>query len=411
MYTLEAIHCRVKRQWLLLEDDSLATITLKQLLKDYDDVWIVLSNPHLIEDEVFDLSSRRPEFDSSEQTVNQWLEDNGELTIETMGSVREVFNRKELQSIDAWMTGFNIEYSTAAMHPQSNFHENTAKDLRVWKEGVDPIMMYHNFLPTVNGFVHPTDASEHGLYILDGNVNGRITGDNQVGLLDFRGLGGFSYHPIDDSTIKSDPMVPSNKRVVVNVDVDLTDKTVMLVLGGFLMPLDSVVKAAGEKRVALDFRNMDMDERFIDMRKSLDVSDLAPPAYFEDGFNPAYLNSPEFYDKLLRNKHSFLIAINCPKVYLEERPLAYSGFYGRYLTHRPAIGYVQFANHKLAEYINFGTPDDIVIVTGDNTKKLLDKNTVVDNDSMEVSNDSYDRDHRKLIRDCKEVQLYTYVTA
>jgi hypothetical protein len=405
MYTLIKALCRTERTW---KETDVSDLPLKELYRIYNEVLLILSHPYWPTDRVLEMGTLRVDLIASNATVGDWLASLGNTTLDTSGEADVYLTRKDVCYYRVWDTGFDVDFTNLGVHPDHDINETAARDLRVSKTGVDPADLYNNFLFTVNGFIHPVAATEHGVYIQDGNLTGTTENDNRLGMIDFRGVGGIEYHPIDDSTILDKPMVPANDRVKVTVDVPTEDRTFMVVLGGFLMPLDSVVRASGDNTVVLDFSNLDMEKRFLVGRKSLGYPDIMPESFFDYSFSPMYLNSAEFYSALLRNKFSFLVSIKNPKIYTEHRYLEYSGLPGRYYSPHLARGIVQFSNGKLADYMNVGNKKDFVISTPVEYERKLDYRTVGKHEALINASDSSERLDPHPHCTAEEFILYTY---
>ena len=101
-------------------------------------------------------------------------------------------------------------------------------------------------LISVNGLLHKADGSVNGLYVRDGAKSSRIANKTNVGIISFKDVGEFDIIPINRNMIKQpSETLRLKEKIYLDLNTDLSNKTVLLSLGGYLHAVDNIVRIAG----------------------------------------------------------------------------------------------------------------------------------------------------------------------
>ncbi len=122
-----------------------------------------------------------------------------------------------------------------------------------------------NSLVSVNGVFHKTTLADNGeLFVKDGFSNIMNVNATKLGIFDTTTLGGHSIIPLTLANIDNTTMQdPSIGVTMTFPDVDFTNKTILLVVGGYLYMFDDTYHVIGTNRLKIDICKMDIVNQYI----------------------------------------------------------------------------------------------------------------------------------------------------
>lgn len=261
---------------------------------------------------------------------------------------------------DAFRCGYNVRmwdkvYRTGVDIEEMNdallTRENPVTDYR---EFVD------NCIVSVSGLFHYIDTDNtSGVVVYGAGKSLKISGDNQVGILSFKKIGGVKCIPIRDDMIKerefsnvaSKP--PFKISGYLTIPGDISKKTVLLVLGGYLITPDmGFFKQVGNNEFVIDWDAYPLLDRYYDSLRSIDLSSL--------GFtiNPinttqrslSELTNDAVLKAYLKLSQTFFIVVDTPEIYVETQKLHNIGISGVYRMYSNSNLPLLLSNGRVAEY-------------------------------------------------------------
>ena len=315
---------------------DIGDIALRDLFGEFKRVVATLSNSVLTQNVSLDIESLRSQLGGSDQTFKTWLVSNGNATLPT-SNVLPVINTRYAEFSDAVRSGYKVKPVDINISETVDLPLADRPDLLVTKDGEDYPMVQKCTLVNINGFYHATDASSAGLYVMGGNKTSLYSGRNEIGLLSFRKLGNLEYYPITDGMIyaqKTNEQLRYN--CYVDIGVDVSQKTVMLVLGGYLHVLDKQaffrISATG---FGIDFSQIPLLDRYFESRKVLDLSSLglevSPNSPDQIAINDLF--SDAVLRKYLQLTQTFFVVLDNPDIFLDVTELRPSPWPGCYTSH------------------------------------------------------------------------------
>lgn len=361
MYVLTGARYRKNRRNGRWEAGDLTQVPVNRVRNDYGDVWLFITYPSLEAPRAlrFDTVMNWITQADAGKTIQQWLTDLGNRTL-PFAPTLPTFTPTFVQYAQAWHAGYSFEpvVRGGTFNPVGSRYDK--EDLMVTRPDLSSqeIATYGMF--TVNGLFHMLDYNPQGAYILSGHRSMVIANDNQVGIYSFRAIGPLTYIPVTEAMVTGQNDTATLKDgiyVTVPESYDLTNKTLLLVLGGYLQVLGRTYTRVGDRTYKIELSNLMLLERYYDSVTRIDLSSLGLEHYDE---NSSLVEVDALWrDETLRAymtlEQTFFVAVEAPTFFQELVPLDYAGQPGRYVdqTHRwlPVMGSYgrMLENHRMLE--------------------------------------------------------------
>lgn len=306
-------------KWVALE---IGGVALKTLYTAYSRVIATLTNPFLPDLVSLDLNNIAGQAAGQGVTFDQFLTNLGSTALPTSTTLQELAP-KYAKYADAFHAGYKI----APAHPSAGVGSEYPPADMTWllltRPGTDYELFIRSCLVSVNGFYHLLDGAGAGVYVKDGNCSALLSRQNQIGLTSFRELGAITYVPITEQMIyKQDPAQLYRNRCYVDIGQDVSDKSVMLVLGGYLHVLDQQsFHRVSASAFAIDMGNISLLERFYESAPYLDLSSLQLDRTTR---NPSQISAAQFLSderlvKYLTLSQSFFVVLDNSDIFVERQ--------------------------------------------------------------------------------------------
>ena len=309
------------RRWASVDISNTPLITL---YKNYSEIIATLSNPSLTANVSLRFSAIQQKAGGLQTTFPQFLTANGNLTLPTSTTL-PVLSTKYAHYNDGFRAGYTMTPIDSTASLTSPLQTSNKDWLLMTRDGIDYNQFYEYCLVNVNGFYHRTDVGPDGVMVVDGMKSNRMSHRNGIGIVSFSQIGALSFIPITAGMVyKQDPTQNLRDRCFINAGSDLSQKTVMLVLGGYLHVLDTkTFYRTGPQTFAIDFGNISYLDRFYQSKDYIDLSSLnlettpknknqiALTDLFSDAAITAYCSLSQ----------SFFVVIDNPDVFVEYEPL------------------------------------------------------------------------------------------
>lgn len=333
-YQLVAAKARSKGMDAVWSVVDITSMKIGELFLSFANVWMTLSHPAIETNTYLELDAVRDQLAAQyhNYTIPQWLASIGNDALPTSVILPELRLRR-VRYNDAWRAGYDVKPIDRFRNDDAEISHGDKHDLLLSKEGVDFQSYYRYAMVTVNGFFHRTGGSPTGLQVVDGGRTGRISNDNQIGIHSFVGVSTLDFIPITAGMVyKTTDAAKLSDRAYVELPYNMEDKTLLLVLGGYLHVLDEVYTRIGPKSLRINFNKVALVERYFDSRKSIDLSSL-PLTRDED--NPTHLSVSEiFSDEVIKAylslPQTFLVVVNTKDFFVRRHQITNSQIPGRY---------------------------------------------------------------------------------
>ncbi len=334
-YQLVGAIARSKNQASAWSTVDLTAVNINDIFKLYSKVWLTLTNTAFAGQVYCDLDAIRAMIGASTRprTLPSWLASIGNTSLPTV-TARPILTSKQVKYNDVYRAGYTVQRYAIGRHKDTQLPDGDKHDLLISKPGVDFNQWWRYCLVTVNGMVHRVGGSTDGLVVIDGGRSGRIANDNQLGLLSFREVGQLETIPITAAMVyKHTPDQKYANFAHIKLPYDVSTKTVLLVLGGYLHVLDSTYRQSGDRTLRVDFNNYKFPERIFESSKrlSLDALQLDRNPNNLDQVGVADLYSDQSILAYLTLPQSFLVIVNTDSLYVRRHPVEMARLPGRYI--------------------------------------------------------------------------------
>lgn len=350
MYQLVKARSRVDRRAGRWVDVDLSNALITTLTAVYGDVWLYITYPGLTEPKALRFDNVAGWTNAATvtptMTVQGWLDSLGNKTLPFADSLPDT-EPKLVKYAQAWHCGYDFEPRERNGTVGTDGSVFAKADLIGTHDKLDPLYINKYALFTVNGYFHLSDATVNGVRIIDGNTTVRKTNDNQIGVYSFATIGEIQKVPITAGMVATQgngAKLSDGCYVTMPSNVDLTNKTVLLVLGGYLQVLNKTYVRTGDRTWKIELNNIMFLDRYIQSFKDLDLSAMGLE---QDEHNPSrfavsQLESDTATLAYLTVSQSFFVIVDAPSFFEDFEPLEWCGVPGRYLSTQadqlPVIG-------------------------------------------------------------------------
>lgn len=338
MYTIvkaEGIKNKVQSRW---GDIDVSTIAVSELYIQYRVVYLTLTAVFLPDPIYVNMDVFRLKYNSFDGTVEEMLTDNGSTTFETVSEI-PLKQTKYVHYSDMFRAGYNIEVTGRNAHPSAELPDVDKVDLRISRSNppTDMLDVYRHCLITVNGFFHQTDTDGDYLYVTDGGRSNYKSRRNQIGMVSFKDIGSIKQVPITKEMIYKQKGSSSyhDKTYIDLKNEDLTNKTVLLVLGGYLVfPEPTVFYPTGNNAYAISLGRLSLIERYYESFDSIDYESLGID---HSSTNTSLINVAQFYsdvviEKYLTMSQSFFVIVDTPELFMNKHYIQKTPIDGVYIS-------------------------------------------------------------------------------
>ena len=307
------------------ESVDIGAMPLSEIYANYLKVYAVLTNPFVTGQVSLDLSQIQAADGGLSITFNEFLAQNGDALLPTSTTI-PTLNPKYAEYKDGFKAGYKVQPVNKLAAPDAQLPLSDKTWLYLTKtdgqgNSIDFDLFYKSVMVTINGYFHNIDAISTAAWVMDGMKSRNVSKQNQIGMLNFQNLGSLQYIALTPQMIyKQNDAQAYRNQMYVNLGVDTTNKTIMLVLGGYLHILDTkTFYRVGPSAIAINFNNLPILERYHESMQYLDFSDLP---FDRDANDPSKINVADFLsDENLvayaTMSQSFVVLLDNPEVFIE----------------------------------------------------------------------------------------------
>lgn len=334
------------------QDVDLSALTFIQIYSLYSKVFAVLTNSFLDAPVSLDLADIRDKVGTLDVTVSAWLVTNGNNTLPTSDTIPKI-NTTFVRYADAFHAGYTVQPVHDLYAPDTVLPPGAKTSLFLTRANTDYELFLKSCLVSVNGFFHLTDGNVDGIRVMKGDVSRQKSLEAQIGLHSFREVGELELIPITkDMLYKQSEQGLYSQQTYIDIGKDIGDRTMLLVLGGYLHVLDNTYYRVGDHQYCIDFQNYPMAKRFYESEPFLDFSSIPYEKNERNAFelSIADLKSDAFIEAYATLPQSFFVVVDTNDLYMELDKLENQQLPGMYVSHVPPIYPIRVGFGKVAEY-------------------------------------------------------------
>lgn len=337
MYSLVSAIARLKNGNAGWQSVDIENVPLNVLFTTYEHIYALLSNPFATDQVAFFVDQLREANSSNTITFNQFLVLNGQNALITLPKSAMNIVSDYVRYVDAFKAQYKVTVTAPNSPPDTNHPYGDKTWLVMNKPNMNKALFHKKCLVVVNGLIHRSTFDEYGIQVVDGMKSNFISGMNGLGILHFGKLGDLTILPItDDMVYKQHPNQKYSDHISIDTGVDLTGKTPMLVLGGYLHFLDkSTLKIISNTAIGVETRNIPLLDRFYESGRLIDLSSLGLQ---RTTANPNQVSVEDFFSdevllRYLKLSQSFIVLLDRDELYFEKTYLNKSVSLDRYRAH------------------------------------------------------------------------------
>jgi len=313
----------LNKTWVAVD---ISLVPMATLLAQYVDGYIVVTNP------VISATPMYIQYHTLTQTTlpmanlpfATWLAWIGNAPL-TYSNVEPTYVTASALYSDAIQARFQIRriHPTIPWDPCDDDHLPLASltDLSIHKDNVSLEDIHQYALCTVNGLLHHSLLTDTGLQIKDGGTSVDVCNAANVGIISMRDVGAVVQVPVTAANLRYHGNTPHRHTAYVETGLDLTNRTVMLSLGGYLHAVDGVVRVVSPDTgvVRISLTRVDLVGRILESSRYINLSSI--PFTRSDVRTGALdvneLQSNAVIDAYLQLSQTFLIVVDASMLHVD----------------------------------------------------------------------------------------------
>ncbi|QXO10884.1 hypothetical protein pEaSNUABM54_00058 [Erwinia phage pEa_SNUABM_54] len=270
---------------------------------------------------------------------------------------------------DLWNAGFQVQGYNRNISEKQVLLSDQIIDAKVTKSDVNYATLDKYSLFVVNGLVHFSTAIDTGIIVADAGRSLSKADDNRIGVINFEKIGVVSRIPITDKMIVTNPSdLPLKETVYLSLgNVDLTSKTVGVVIGGHLHLLDGAYDQVGTNLLKIHMREYPLVDRYWELKGKTDVSSIkiTPFENRVDKLDFTELTSDANIKALLKLSQSFVVTIEAQNIGVEKLQVHQAELAGRFVAYEEPRYPIMNDTGAFSNYSWYKAKHDWVIRTSD----------------------------------------------
>jgi hypothetical protein len=375
------------QQWSAID---LGDMTFATVVGNYSTVYAILTNPFLPNPVSLNLSAILPNITNQKVTFNAYLTSIGNAALPTTPNI-PVLETKYARYQDGFKAGYTIAPIGMTQAPTYPATIASKPDLMLTRANTNYTSFYQSCLVSVNGFFHMTDTDgKSGVWVDQGMQSCVLSKKNKLGILDFQDLGSLTLIPITaDMIYKQNTNQSLSNHAYINAGQDLTQSTVMLVIGGYLHILDNkTFRLVGSESLMIDFNNYPLLERYYESKRFIDLSSLVMGAYptNAEAISVEEVTSDAVMKELLTLSQSFIVLLNNTDISVNLKKVQAAKIPGLYVSYEKPQWPLLTGYGKVNEYWDIWEDGQWSLRVEDNFKDHFIFNTVDARQQLSVTN-------------------------
>lgn len=335
MYTLNTTAVGVlkglNKRW---QQVALDSVSVQDLIAQYRLMQITLTPQGATEPVYLMLSAIADTYAAFTGTVQDLLTSIGDAALPTIAQSL-ILDKAVAHFYDAFKLRYQVKVVDDSNNEPPHVYDPDDYDhVRIQRSdaAIDSADALTKVLANVNGFYHRTEnIGNRGLFVRDGLKSLRLSNQNQVGLWDFKELGGFTLVPTVPGVVHS-----SGTAFQVSFPQDVSQKTVFFVIAGYFFAVDGgMVSQNGPGGFLIDFAHaaMRLPARYFEAVNYLDLSTIQAVAAGATAgtIDVTQLGGPAAIAAWMALTQTFAVIVNRQSCYMQSRYVQRTGNPNQYV--------------------------------------------------------------------------------
>lgn len=334
-------------------DNRFSLITCVQMFNLFESLYFQIETEYLADPLYISFEDFRSRYSGSSITLFQLLNEYNDEYLNFLPEITQ-YQVKTAEFSDAFRVGYKIQTQAPGLHPTSIVDPKQKTEIRMKRPNTNMRSFYENCLVTVNGYFHRLDTDDDYVYVIDGGKSLIQSRQNQIGILNFQSIGKVKSIPITANMVyKQIENSFLSQKAYFDVPGDLTNKTVLAVIGGYLyLPKNKTLTTVSDNVFCIDFSTVPVLERYYDSSKYLDLKELNIEAIpnRSDLLSINKFLSDENFIKYLTASTSFFVIVDATNLSFATSEVRQSKIPGTFVTYTEPKDLLLTSIGKTAEY-------------------------------------------------------------
>jgi len=355
MYTYVSAHLVPASPNSQFETKDIATTRMNEIFAGYRLIYITVTHPAKPEPFVVSLEALRPMYSQSLEYIQALLDSLGDMTLQEVVYNPSLSIRYAKYS-DARRSQYRPELSNRGQNYPDNYPPEALLDIALTRPTYsnDISQLHTHCLLSVNGFYHMTTTDNAKTYIVDGAKSMRRANKNFFGIFSFFDIGSLQKIPLrSEDIVPADPTKDLKDKIRLKVNANLINKSVFLVLGGYLVfQQENVLSQVSDDSFLLDIKNLPHAARIMESDQYIDLSSLGltRPVDGQNTYSVDELFSDDVLRKYLMLSQSYLVVVDTPDLVVNKMELRETSNYSVFTTYQEPVYPLMIGNGRQVEY-------------------------------------------------------------
>lgn len=323
MYNIESAYGIARAQGAQWDEQDVSTYTGVQLYTLFRRLYLTLSTDLLVDPVPIDIADFQAILAYDTRLVSEIF---AEWTDTSPLKTAVVPKYKAVRAIytDILRAGYTAHKSIPGAHYTSSQDDKLRTEMQLSRVGTDMQRVEQFCLVVSNGYFYRVEATRDVAYVPEAGKSLLKSKANHVGILSFEKIGAITTHSITEASILSHTPGAAlyDGANVPLPNVNLTNKTLLLVLGGYLhFQIDGVFKVVGDARALIRPGAVPMLERLRESHDKIDWSSVLGEPSDGISVDAADLRSDATLKKYLTHPQTFWVVVDTPHLAKARMPL------------------------------------------------------------------------------------------
>lgn len=353
MYTIESAYGVARADGAQWQAQNVGAMTAQEVFATFRQLYLTLSSQYLADPIFIDFTALQPELAIVDDTLTTIFQNWGATPPVTIPAIPQY---KAVRAVftDAFRAGYTINVARPGSHYTSAALPSEKTEVQLSRTGTNLEHFVKHCMTTVNGYFYPNETDKELVFIPNAGKSLYMSRNNQIGFLSFESVGEIQQVKITPTLVR--PASVGGKlrhRCHIDLpDVDLTGKSVLLVIAGHLHFIgDGVFWPVSNNTFCVDMEKIPALERFYESRKHLDYSAMNLTKWLDaDAVNVEDFFSDAKFINYIAHEQSYFVVVDTPRLTKAKLPIRRFELPGIFISYREPKELLVTGTGRIAEY-------------------------------------------------------------